>query len=243
LSNRCKWLHDKLEELPLIKYPFEVRLLPKSGIYFFYEGGEFWGHGGNALRIVRIGTHKKDNFRNRVAEHFLFDEVKKMNFNKDKPKPSDRSIFRKNIGRALLNRDKDPYLRIWEIDFMLKQNRRRFGHLRNIEKEKQVERRITEILRERFSFRFIIVEDENTRIGETGLESRLIGTVSNCKYCRLSANWLGNSSPKEQIRISGLWLVQHLNASEINEQDMYIIENAVQKTRDYMRSVMNVAKR
>lgn len=75
LNNKCKWLHEILEEIPLIKYPFKVGLLPKSGIYFFYEDREFWGHGGNALRIVRIGTHKKDNFRNRVAEHFLFDEV------------------------------------------------------------------------------------------------------------------------------------------------------------------------
>jgi hypothetical protein len=41
-----------------------------GSIYFFYEDGEFWGHGGNRLRIVRIGTHKDGNFRSRIKEHF-----------------------------------------------------------------------------------------------------------------------------------------------------------------------------
>ena len=109
MSHKYKWLHEILEELPLIKYPFELKLLPLNGIYFFYEKGQIWGHGGNKLRIVRIGTHKGNNFRNRIAEHYLFN-VRKMNFNIDSPKPSDRSIFRKNIGRAFLYKNGDPYL-------------------------------------------------------------------------------------------------------------------------------------
>jgi len=40
-----------------------------------------------------------------------------MDFDRNDPKPSDRSIFRKNIGRALLNKSKDPYLKIWENRF------------------------------------------------------------------------------------------------------------------------------
>ena len=52
-------------------------------------------------RIVRIGTHRGDNnLYNRLKEHFI-------NENKD------RSIFRKNIGRALLNKNQDSYLEIW----------------------------------------------------------------------------------------------------------------------------------
>jgi len=149
MSEKCKWLHEILEELPFVRYPFKLDMLPKNGIYFFYEDGEFWGHNGKLLRIVRIGTHRSDNFRNRIAERFLLKE-NKMNFDKDKPKPSDRSIFRKNIGRALLNRDKDPYLKIWETDFLSKVNRIKYGHLRDIEKEKLVESKITEILRRKF---------------------------------------------------------------------------------------------
>lgn len=61
MSEKCRWLHETLEDF-LIKYPFNVKLLSFNGIYFFYEEGEFWGHGGNKLRIVRIGTHRHKNF-------------------------------------------------------------------------------------------------------------------------------------------------------------------------------------
>lgn len=44
----------------------------------------------------------------RISEHFLLNESK-MNFTQTNPKPSDRSIFRKNIGMALLNRQGGYY--------------------------------------------------------------------------------------------------------------------------------------
>lgn len=235
MSEKCKWLHEVLEELPLIKYPFKLELLPLNGIYFFYEEKEIWGHGGSKLRIVRIGTHKGNNFRNRIEEHFLFNE-RKISLNKDKSKPSDRSIFRKNIGRALLNKTNDPYLKIWEIDFLPRNNRNKFGNLRDIEKEKLLEKQITEILRSAFYFRFIIVEKEDERIGNKGLESTLIGTISRCSKCKPSANWLGSYSPKRKIRTSGLWLTQHLNAGEITNKDMVFINELVYKTKNWIRN-------
>ena len=48
MSERCKWLHEQLEQLPLIRYPFNPNDLPENGIYFFYEEGETWGHGGTS---------------------------------------------------------------------------------------------------------------------------------------------------------------------------------------------------
>jgi hypothetical protein len=66
--------------------------------------------------VVRIGTHRDGNFRSRIGEHFLLNESK-MNFTAENPAPHERSIFRKNIGRALLNRAGDDYLKTWEIDF------------------------------------------------------------------------------------------------------------------------------
>jgi len=53
------------------------------------------------------------------------------------------------------------------------------------------------MLRERFSFRFIALEGQQKRIGKEGLESRLIGTVSNCNVCNASESWLGRFSPIE----------------------------------------------
>ena len=231
MSKMCRWLHEELERLPLIKFPFRLEELPKNGIYFFYEEGEMWGHDGDSPRIVRIGTHKDGNFRSRINEHFLLNGSK-MNFDQNRAKPSDRSIFRKNIGRALLNRDRDNYLEIWEIDFTIRKNRDRLGYKRDIDKEKGIESEITKILRGNFSFRFIIMDTEMERMGSKVLESSLIGTVASCKLCKPSDNWLGNHSPKEQIKESGLWQVHHLKDSGINENDREIILNAIKRTEE-----------
>lgn len=124
-SEKCSWLHSQLESLPLIKFPFNVKSLPSNGIYFFYEQGEMTEHNygnGPIPRVVRIGTHKENNFQSRISEHFLLNESK-MNFTIANAKPSDRSIFRKNIGRALLDKNNDYYMKIWNIDYTSKENR------------------------------------------------------------------------------------------------------------------------
>lgn len=229
----CHWLHNALEELPMIRYPFDINILPVNGIYFFYQEGEFGGHEGNMPKIVRIGTHRDRNFRSRIKEHFLFDESK-MNFDQMRSKPSDRSIFRKNIGRALLNKEKDDYLEIWEIDFTTRQNRERYNSLRDIKREKDIESYITKILRQQFSFRFIIVDNQTERMGGKGLESSLIGTVSHCKLCKPSNNWLGCFSPKKQIKNSGLWLVQHIGSEGINNRDKETISNTIRRTKEWI---------
>jgi len=232
--DKCEWLHRQLEELPIFKYPFSLEDLPHNGIYFFYEEGENWEHGGEHPRIVRIGTHRNNNFRSRINDHFLFNE-RKMNFNKMKPAPKDRSIFRKNIGRALLNKEKDDYLNVWNIDFTHRINREEYGHLRNISKEKQIESEVTRILRENFSFRFIIVDNQFERMGSSGLESSLIGTIAECELCRPSDDWLGNYSSKREIKESGLWLVQHLNKDAINENERVVISKAIINTKEWIR--------
>jgi len=159
-----------------------------------------------------------------------------MNFGRNNPKPSDRSIFRKNIGRALFNKNKDPYLEVWEMDFLPRANRNKYSGLRDIEKEKSIKKQITEILRNNFFFRFIIIKNEDERIGSKGLESKLIGTVSRCTMCKPSMNWLGNYSPKKQIRTSGLWLIQYLNAEGITEEDLPVIEKLIRKTKAWIKN-------
>lgn len=226
MSESCKWLHENLEILKQVKFPFKLELLPRNGIYFFYENGETWGHGERKSRIVRVGTSKDGNFRSRISEHFLFDESK-MSFDANRPAPHDRSIFRKNIGRALLNQRRDKYLQIWEIDFTSHKQRMNFGHLRDMKKEKEIEQEISRILRFNFSFRFIELEGQTKRMGATGLESALIGSLSHCDLCEPSTTWLGNNSPIKEIRESGLWQFQHLKAKPITDTDKTTITNAI----------------
>ena len=218
MSDLCEWLHTQLAELPSVAYPFNLSELPENGIYFFYEKGQTWGHGGNQPRIVRIGTHRDGNFRSRIAEHFLLDAAK-MNFDATKSPPHDRSIFRKHLGRALLNRDHSSYLTVWNIDFMKRENRERYAHLRDVEEERRVESEVTRLIREDFSFRFIVMEGQTERMGHEGLEARLIGTVAGCGGCRPSPDWLGQHSPVNEVKQSGLWLVHHLHADPLTESD------------------------
>ena len=133
-STLCDWLHRSLDSLPLFSYPFDLEALPINGIYFFYEKGECCSHERTKPRIVRVGTHRDGNFRSRIGEHFLLDE-RKMAFTRDQPAPHERSIFRKHIGRALLNKAGDPYLSVWELDFTGRESRAKNAHLRDIPKE------------------------------------------------------------------------------------------------------------
>jgi hypothetical protein len=224
-----------LEFLPVFRYPFYLKQLPKNGVYFFYEEGEISEHGDSKSRprIVRIGTHKENNFRSRISEHFLLNESK-MKFNQASPKPSDRSIFRKNIGRALLNKQKDlEYLKVWEIDFTSNISRANYSHLRNMQKERHIESQITELMRKGFYFRFIPREGQEKRMGKTGIESRLIGTVTACKFCKPSDSWLGKFSPKLQIKKGKLWLSQHLDSIGLSDSDKRDLLIAIENTRHF----------
>jgi hypothetical protein len=101
MPSLCHELHVWASALPLFGFPFEANALPLNGLYLLFEKGEA-AHGAN--RIVRVGTHTGNNqLRSRLKQHFLLEN-------------KDRSIFRKNIGRALLNKDRDPFLSDWELD-------------------------------------------------------------------------------------------------------------------------------
>jgi hypothetical protein len=140
-----------------------------------------------------------------------------MAFSRDQAAPKDRSVFRKNIGRALLHRDADPYEMVWEIDFTTRAARAQHRLRRDVEKERQVEHQVTRILREQFTFRWIELEGQDQRMGSKGLEAELIGTLAACGECCASSDWLGRYSPKPKIAKSGLWLEQHLQAPGLTE--------------------------
>ncbi len=101
-------------------------------------------------------------------------------------------------------------------------------HLRDISKEAEVEAEITETLRKNFAFRFIEIPSQRQRMGGEGLERALIGTLAGCSACVPSGGWLGKHSPKQQIRNSGLWLIQHLTAAPITLGQRSVITSAIE---------------
>ena len=202
MSKNCKILHDWFNSIYRHFFPFNESEIPLNGIYILFEKGEY-AHSKD--RIVRIGTHTGNNqLRSRLYQHFLTEN-------------KDRSIFRKNIGRALLCKEKDSFIRQWEWDLTTRNNRVKYAKLVDFQKQKEVERAVTTFIQDNFSFVVFKVDDKDIRLD---LESKIISTVSLCEYCHSSKNWLGLYSPKEKIRKSGLWLVNQLWKTPLSDNDM-----------------------
>lgn len=108
-SYMTEHLYNLICKLPRYNYETPRNQLPHNGVYIFYERGQTLNiNNCVADKIVRIGTHKKDNrFRRRMREHF--GNVSSLKGNKN------GSVFRKHLGGALLRKDnpEDPRLKVW----------------------------------------------------------------------------------------------------------------------------------
>jgi len=202
VKNLCNELHKLRSSLPRLRFPFDEEAIPSNGVYILFEEGEV-AHGTD--RIVRVGSHTGQNkLPSRLREHFIIEN-------------KDRSVFRKNIGRALLNRDRDPFLKYWELDLTTRQSREMYQALIDLDKQRKVERAVTEYIRSHFSFVVFQVDEQQRRLV---LEKKLISTVSLCDACVPSKNWLGLHSPKPEIRQSGLWQTNGLYKQPLTEGEL-----------------------
>ena len=190
-------------------FPYDDLKIPDNGIYILFERGET-GHGTD--RIVRIGTHTGENqLRPRLTQHFLH-------------KNKDRSIFRKNIGRAFLNLDKDPFLSQWNLDLTTRKAKDKYSSTIDFAKQAEVEHRVSKHIQENL---FFVVFEVNEKAQRLALEEKIIGTVSHCADCGPSEQWLGLHSPLQKIRDCGLWLVNGLNGDSLSYPDLEYLSSFV----------------
>ena len=181
-TKNCQELHELFNNLPKHRFPYDDKQIPKSGVYILFEKNEL-AHDTN--RIVRIGTHTgKNQLRSRLKQHFIQEN-------------KDRSIFRKNIGRALLNKTEDPFLEQWEIDLTTREAKQKHAHKIDTKKKNLTEKKITKYIQDNFSFTTIQINNKKERLK---LESKLISTINQCPICKPSNSWLGNKSPKFKIQ-------------------------------------------
>ena len=205
MSDICAELHRFLNQLPAYHFPFELKQIPINGIYVLFDEGEK-GHGTN--RIVRVGTHTGEGrLPSRLNEHFMKEN-------------KDRSIIRKNIGRALLSKANDPFLAQWELDLTSRAEKEQNWYRVDHQKKLIVEKQVSEYIQTHLWFVVLPVNPKESRLT---LESRLISTVSRCDECTPSQHWLGRYSPKEKIRKSGLWLVNELYKEPLTRQELYYL--------------------
>jgi hypothetical protein len=187
-------LHDFFNSERRFQFPFDTKidLIPQNGIYLMFESGEKYK---NWDRIVRVGTHTGENqLRSRLFQHFV-------NQNKN------RSIFRKNIGRALLNKNKNPYLTIWNLNSTSRADKTKNEHLIDKIFENELEIQISKYIQNNLSFTVFEVPEKDNRLF---WESRIISTLARFPDIKPSDQWLGLHSPKSRIRDFGLWQVNKL---------------------------------
>lgn len=213
-SGKCKELHIVFNSLKRLSFPIDKKYIPSNGIYVLFEKGET-GHGCD--RIVRVGTHTGEGqLYSRLRQHFDI-------MNKD------RSIFRKNIGRALLNEKDDPYLEKWEWDLTTKEKREKYTPLIDEAYQSSIEETVSEIIQTNFSF---VVFEVNSKAERLLIESRIISEVSNCSECIASEKWLGNFSPKEKICKSGLWLVNELYKNGFSSEEYNLFLQCIESQQE-----------
>lgn len=210
-NNLCVKVHSYFNSLKRYNGSSIDCINIENGIYIMFEKGEEY-HGMN--RIVRVGTHiSKNRLKQRLKDHFLKED-------------KDGSIFRKNIGKAFLNMNRDPYLQIWSIDTSKKEEIP-FEIAKKIDNnyEKYIERKITKYLNNNISFVCFKVDDKNMRLR---LEEGIIALLNKTKDFGPSINWLGKYSPIKEISRSGLWLRQGLYGKPLSYDEFeYIINNKI----------------
>ena len=212
-QNYCEEIHRLFNSMRRYNFPYNPENIPLNGIYILFQKNEK-AHGVD--RIVRIGTHTgKDQLRSRLWQHFV-------NENKD------RSIFRKNVGRAILGKNNDSFLKYWELDLTTRENKNKYLKDIDLIKQKEIEKQVTKYLQDNFTFIVFEVEDKDKRLE---LESKIISTVSSCKDCKASNDWLGNYSPKDKIKESGLWLVNELYKEPLDKEDVIVLKQLIAKQK------------
>lgn len=208
-------LHKLFNEQKRYTFPFKEheREIPRNGIYIIFENGEAYS---DFDRIVRVGTHTGNNqLRSRLKEHFV-----KENKN--------RSIFRKNIGRCLLNKSESPYLQFWELDITSKASKDKNLEFLDLDFERQIETDVSDYIQKSFSFCVFEVDSKEQRLF---WESRIVSTLAKSTELKSSKNWLGNFSTKEKIKTSGLWQVNELYNQELNEGELDALTLLVSRNR------------
>lgn len=209
MSLVCCKIHQRFSKFPKFKFPFEMDKLPHNGIYVLFEAGEY-AH--QTDRIVRIGTHVGNyQLLSRLEQHFIREK-------------KDRSIFRKNIGRAILNRSKDPFLAHWNMDLTTSEAKKKHVGMIDEYKLQSIEKLVTNYIQHNFQFSVIRVDKKEERLL---WESKLISTISLCDECRPSINWLGLYSPISKIRESGLWQVNELYKHALVEEEYGLLETCI----------------
>ena len=213
-DSMCLRLHKLFNDMPRFKWDTIDRVGFDNGIYIVFEDGETY-HGLD--RIVRVGTHRSyGRLRGRLKDHFIYES-------------KDDSIFRKNIGRAILNKNRSTYLDVWNIDSRDTHALISIGDRYDYIFQREMENSVSEYMRSRFTFTCFPVAEMPERLR---LEEGIIATLHMTADFAAGPNWYGKYSPEHEIVECGMWLKQGLDGALLSESEYAAIEK-------YSRSVLS----
>ena len=178
---------------------------PERGVYLFFSSEET-RDASDRLRVTRVGTHAVStgsgtSLWNRLRTH------RGANRGSYEGGGNHRgSVFRKQVGRAMIERDglggEYPH---WG-EGSTADRERRLAELAH-------ERRVSEYIRD-LPFLWVDVDDEpGPESDRAYIERNAIALVSNYEKAAVDARsdeWLGLESPRDEIAASGLWNITHV---------------------------------
>ena len=196
-------VHKYFSSLPRFTYKDINDITYDNGICIFFEAGEKYC---GMDRIVNIGTHSTDHrLKERIKDHYLREH-------------KDGSIFRKNIGKALLNFYKSSYLEVWSYDTSNKQKTpQEILYRVDSRLQKCIEKQVSEHLINNITFVCVNVESKVDRIR---LKEGIIACLNHDVEFAASEEWLGRYSPEYEITNSGMWLKQGLDGVDLTEEEL-----------------------
>jgi hypothetical protein len=197
---------------------------PGRGVYFFREPGEYRLSKPNSLRIVRVGTHavganSKSALWGRLKTH-LGTRAGGGNHR--------GSIFRLHIGAALINRD-GVVVTTWGIGSSAPIALRSSTMAQAVEAiyEQKVSKYIGGM-----TILWVDVPDEpGPKSLRAFIEKNAIALLSN-RFAPLdpaTSDWLGHSSPRDDIRRSNLWNLNHVDQT-YDQKFLDHLDAAVERT-------------
>lgn len=179
--------------------------LPKRGVYFFSESGEFRTGKRSVRRVVRIGTHalstgSKSTLRGRLKQH-LGTRAGGGNHR--------GSIFRLHVGAALLARDGTP-LPTWGVGSSAPPALTTSEAARAA--EAACEKRVSEYIGGMFVFWVDVPDEAGPQSDRAFIERNAIALLSHrfAPMDSASTSWLGRFSPRQEIRNSALWNLNYV---------------------------------
>jgi len=179
---------------------------PESGVYFFFEPGEYRS-GEGERRVVRVGTHGVS----RGSKATLWNRLRTHRGTSSGLGNHRSSIFRLHVGTAMGAKNSSLAVASWGKGQVAEVNIRR--------KEEPLEREVSRHIGT-MSILWLAIEDKASPASDRAyLERNLIGLlVGEAGPVDLpSVDWLGRFSPDERIRNSGLWNINFLDYSYSKE--------------------------